>query len=91
MAAEDRRLLENGNPVRPVQQMRGHEAGAATTDDGDIQVVTLQRLIFAYGLRGLFKTRLIEATMARQLINPGAGPSGNTDSSLALRRRAHED
>ena len=86
MAAKDRRLLENGNPVRPVQQMRRHEAGAAATDDGDLQVVTLQRLIFAYGLRGLFKTRLFEATMARRLINTarGAGPPGNTRSSSAL-------
>ena len=41
MAAQDRRFLENGDVVRPVQQMSGHEASAAAADDGDIQGVIL--------------------------------------------------
>ena len=35
--------------MRPVQQMSGHEAGAAATDDCNLQAVTLELLVFVYG------------------------------------------
>jgi len=44
MAAQDRRFLENGDFVRPVQQMSGHEPGTAATDDCNLQAVFLQFL-----------------------------------------------
>ena len=72
MAAQDRCLLEDGHMVYPLQQMSGHEAGAPATDYGDIQAVTLQLPVFAYGLHGRSTLRRLEATMARRAINPRA-------------------
>jgi hypothetical protein len=40
--------------VDPVQQMSCHEAGAAATDYGDIQTVTLPLPVFVSGLHGRF-------------------------------------
>jgi hypothetical protein len=45
MTAQDRRLLENGDVVRPVQQMSGHEPGTAATDDCNLQAVILWLLV----------------------------------------------
>ena len=64
MAAEDRFLLENRHTVRPVQQMGGHEPGAAATDYGDSQAVTLWLPVFVSGHRGRFVLGLIEARIS---------------------------
>ena len=61
--------------MRPVQQMSGHEAGAAATDDCNLHAVILRFLAFVYGLRDGLRPRLLKITTAPQVFNPRAAES----------------